>query len=71
MNSKIRILLMIHEASIGGGQQHVLWLAERLDRARFEVLSHVVRRDILSMNFTREIPVFLRWDVQSPGPVID
>ena len=28
---------MIDDASIGGGQQHILWLAEHLDRNRFEV----------------------------------
>jgi len=38
MRSKpFRILLLIDDASIGGGQQHLLWLAERLDRAEFEV----------------------------------
>ena len=37
MNSRLRVLLMIDESSVGGGQQHVLWLAERLNRARFEV----------------------------------
>lgn len=28
---------MIDEASIGGGQQHVLWLAERIDKSKFDV----------------------------------
>jgi len=32
-----RILLVIDEATVGGGQQHVLWLAEGLNRAQFEV----------------------------------
>ena len=33
----IRVLLMIDDAIVGGGQQHVLWLAEGLERAKFEV----------------------------------
>lgn len=32
-----RILLVIDEASVGGGQQHVLWLAEGLDQKLFDV----------------------------------
>jgi glycosyltransferase involved in cell wall biosynthesis len=36
-NRKIRVLLMIDEATVGGGQQHVLWLARGLDRAAFDV----------------------------------
>ena len=35
--SHTRILLVIDEATVGGGQQHVLWLAEGLDRSQFEV----------------------------------
>lgn len=37
MTSPIRVLLMIDDASVGGGQQHILALAERLDRQTFEV----------------------------------
>ena len=33
----INVLLMIDEASLGGGQKHVLWLAQKLDRRRFNV----------------------------------
>lgn len=33
----LRVLLMIDDASVGGGQKHVLWLAEHLDHANFEV----------------------------------
>lgn len=32
------ILLIIDEASVGGGQQHVLWLAECLDKSKFKVV---------------------------------
>ena len=31
------ILLVIDEASVGGGQQHVLWLAEHLDKTKYKV----------------------------------
>ncbi|MFN3532199.1 MAG: glycosyltransferase family 4 protein [Candidatus Brocadia sp.] len=34
---KIRVLEMIDDASIGGGQVHVLMLAKHLDRGKFEV----------------------------------
>lgn len=34
---KLKLLLMIDEAGIGGGQQHILWLADLLDRRRFDV----------------------------------
>jgi glycosyltransferase involved in cell wall biosynthesis len=34
---KLRVLLAIDEASLGGGQTHVLLLAKYLDRANFEV----------------------------------
>ena len=34
---KIRVLEMIDDASIGGGQVHVLMLAKYLDREKFEV----------------------------------
>ncbi len=37
MRSRLRVLLMIDEASVGGGQQHVLSLAERLDRGKYDV----------------------------------
>jgi len=37
MNRRIRILQIINEAAIGGGQSHVLQLASSLDRTRFEV----------------------------------
>ncbi len=38
MNDRIlRILLMIDDASVGGGQKHVLWLARHMDRKGFEV----------------------------------
>jgi glycosyltransferase involved in cell wall biosynthesis len=33
----IKLLLVIDEASIGGGQQHLLWLASGLDRKEFEI----------------------------------
>jgi glycosyltransferase involved in cell wall biosynthesis len=33
----VKVLLMIDDAAVGGGQRHVLWLAERLDRDRFQV----------------------------------
>jgi glycosyltransferase involved in cell wall biosynthesis len=33
----VTVLMMIDDAAVGGGQQHVLWLAERLDRQRFQV----------------------------------
>ncbi|MFA3784116.1 glycosyltransferase family 4 protein [Melioribacteraceae bacterium 4301-Me] len=35
--SKIKILMMIDEAKIGGGQQHLLWLTQRLDKSKFDV----------------------------------
>jgi glycosyltransferase involved in cell wall biosynthesis len=34
---KLRVLLMIDEAGVGGGQQHVLWLAQGMNRSEFEV----------------------------------
>ncbi|MEW6510662.1 MAG: glycosyltransferase family 4 protein [Bacteroidota bacterium] len=34
-DSPLRVLLMIDEASVGGGQRHVLWLAEGLNKKRF------------------------------------
>lgn len=37
VDRKPRILLVIDEASVGGGQHHVLWLAEGLVRDGFEV----------------------------------
>lgn len=37
MNRRIRILEIINEATIGGGQSHVLQLASGLDRKRFAV----------------------------------
>lgn len=38
MNShKIKILMLIDEAKMGGGQQHLLWLAQKLDKSKFEV----------------------------------
>lgn len=38
MNShRLKILLFIDEAKIGGGQQHLLWLAKYLDNSKFEV----------------------------------
>jgi glycosyltransferase involved in cell wall biosynthesis len=33
----VKVLLIIDDASVGGGQQHVLWLAERLDKEKFIV----------------------------------
>lgn len=33
----INILLMIDEASLGGGQKHVLWLAQNIDKRKFRV----------------------------------
>ena len=32
-----KILLMIDEAYMGGGQQHLLWLAQNLDRSKYEI----------------------------------
>ncbi len=32
-----KILLLIDEAKMGGGQQHLLWLAQKLDKSEFEV----------------------------------
>lgn len=29
--------MVIDEASMGGGQQHLLWLAQRIDRSKFEI----------------------------------
>ncbi|MCX6173173.1 MAG: glycosyltransferase family 4 protein [Ignavibacteriales bacterium] len=35
--SKIKILMFIDEAKMGGGQQHLLWLVQKLDKSKFEV----------------------------------
>ena len=35
--NKTRILLMIDDASLGGGQMHVLLLAKYLSQSKFEV----------------------------------
>ena len=37
MDKKPRILLVIDEANVGGGQRHVLWLAEGLVRDGYEI----------------------------------
>ncbi|MHC1738751.1 MAG: glycosyltransferase family 4 protein [Ignavibacteriaceae bacterium] len=33
----MNVLLMIDEASLGGGQKHVLWLAQNIDKRKFRV----------------------------------
>jgi len=33
----INVLLMIDEANLGGGQKHLLWLAQNLDKKKFQV----------------------------------
>ena len=37
MTQRVCVLVMIDDASIGGGQQHILLLTKRLDRTRFDV----------------------------------
>lgn len=36
-NNKIKILMLIDDASMGGGQQHLLWLAQKIDKSKFEI----------------------------------
>ncbi len=58
-NPKIRILLMIDEASMGGGQQHLLWLARGLNRKLFDVAVACAPAGYLVDQLSRsEIPVF-------------
>jgi len=35
--NKIKILMFIDEAKMGGGQQHLLWLVQKLDKSKFDV----------------------------------
>lgn len=32
-----KILMLIDEAKMGGGQQHLLWLVQRIDKSKFEI----------------------------------
>jgi len=36
-NIKIKILMLIDEAKIGGGQQHLLWLVQKIDKSKFKI----------------------------------
>ena len=55
----IKVLLMIDDASVGGGQQHVLWLAENMDQSRFEVAVACEGRGYLVDELNkRRIPVY-------------
>ena len=55
----IKVLEMIDDATIGGGQQHLLWLAESLDGSRFEVAVACEGRGYLVDELNkRGIPVY-------------
>jgi len=36
-NIRTKILMLIDEAKMGGGQQHLLWLAQKIDKSKFEI----------------------------------
>ncbi len=64
MDRNPRILLVIDEASVGGGQHHVLWLAEGLGRDGFEIAVACEAQgylvDELRFAGIRHLPVTLR-----------
>ncbi|MHB8904528.1 MAG: glycosyltransferase family 4 protein [Melioribacteraceae bacterium] len=35
--SRIKVLMFIDEAKMGGGQQHLLWLVQNMDKSKFEI----------------------------------
>jgi glycosyltransferase involved in cell wall biosynthesis len=37
MPSRVKILMFIDEAKMGGGQQHLLWLVQKLDKSKIEI----------------------------------
>ena len=58
MKNRIRVLEVINDAAIGGGQMHVLELASGLDRARFDVHAACPDRGFLADRLReRGIPV--------------
>ncbi|MEK6552476.1 MAG: glycosyltransferase, partial [Bacteroidota bacterium] len=36
-NIRKKILMLIDEAKMGGGQQHLLWLVQKIDKSKFEI----------------------------------